>query len=248
MSITPQAAASTPDDRRSNVETFPAINPPPLNHPKVDDRTPLIPRQRTASDLIASHRPFTSTEAGKELLDWAREMLDDPERDPAITADIRWVLALARDVEQVEDSQLHADLKEILGTPGPVGSLGDRVSEAVLRYTDRLMSADPRWNPVFRALCPDWCDDCLRDSGGTLHTGVVGTVTDKVNDAEPSTIVVRVERSDRDGKPGQAFVFLDAGSVELSPEGVANLGALLIEAAGIVKKDRAGAARQGTGQ
>jgi hypothetical protein len=196
------------------AETFPVINPPSLKQHKVDDR-------------------ITSTDATARLRALYIEMAEAAKDNPPLGDDLAWFVHVA-DVLRDEsiDPQLRSDLHAVLLSKPPIGKAGDRFAEVFLAYTRRLLAGR----------CPAWCDDCLRDSGGTLHTGVVGTVTDKVNDAEPSTIVVRVERSDQDGKPGQAFVFLDAGSVELSPQGVANLGALLIEAAGIVAQDRAGVA------
>ena len=212
MSIDPTAAQA----QQQPADTFPVINPPSMKQHKVDDR-------------------ITSA-ATARLRALCAELVKAAKDNPQLGDDLAWFEQVAGVLCDFKvDDRLLADVGAVLRSEPPAGELGDRFSEVILRFVKRTLLSR-------LCLCPAWCDDCLRDSAGILHTGVVGTVTDKVNDAEPSTVIVRVERSDRDGKPGQAFVFLDAGSVELSPDGVAKLGALLIEAAGIVAQDRAGVA------
>ena len=88
---------------------------------------------------------------------------------------------------------------------------------------------------------PAWCDDCTNgDPGVRFHTGTVGSMPVLGGYTERnSEATVQVDRTDKDGVPEAARVFLDTPSTDMTPAEALHLAGLLIEAAEAALRDGA---------
>ena len=71
-----------------------------------------------------------------ELVRWAYE---EAETDPVLASDLGWMLTSLDLCRKTTDQQLRDDLNAIILSRPPYGTLGDRVAEAMLAATERLI-------------------------------------------------------------------------------------------------------------
>lgn len=119
------------------------------------------------------------------------------------------------------------------------------IATATVRSALRLIDADtvplPRPAQSARLTCPTWCDQtCGAIEGNVIHGNTIATISDTL-DGELSTIVVEVERFDRDGRAGQAYLNIQQvkGPGGLGPVAAAALADAIQRANAIVIADRA---------
>lgn len=217
MSITANAPAPLPDDNRNpeanTAHRFSTVTPPFLTQPKVDDRGPRIPCQRSA-------QPAARKVSAESLM-----------------LEISAALYNAHVLPQVK-AEMWKALRDLAG---------DAIAASWLARSQQILN-DAALSPAEQVATiiaahrdPDWCDDCTPDDVGTspIHSGLVGTVTDVV-DGERRTVEVRVERNDRDGQPGKAFVALreiEGDRVEFGPAAAFRLADLYARAARLAIRD-----------
>ncbi|MFG1847744.1 hypothetical protein [Micromonospora carbonacea] len=209
----PAPAGSRMDD--TDTVGFAATGQPTLTQQKIDDRGPRIPKQRGG-------QPAEQPAEGEELAGMLLSIdaaLTNPHVLPAVR-DNMWA-TLRRLAGDASTANLLARTQQVIDNPS-------------LSRTERIAGV------VAAFQCPDWCSECITDGERRLHKGLVGEFTDNLNPKFPTTLTVWVVRTDEQGKPGKAFVFVLGGSdCELTAEGSLRLGELHVKAARIALRDNA---------
>lgn len=134
-----------------------------------------------------------------------------PEKE--LAGDVRWSMQFMTDLRTIDDPQMTAELDQLLTPPPPLNELGDRVSEIVLRYGQRLISGHSE--PLIRrvgystpAPCDlSWCVKCVSPDPGVIdhysrpwegtdeYDGATwaGVVTQRYEQGHPTPAVIDFE-------------------------------------------------------